>query len=291
METLEALQQEGSSISFIVYQTEAGENGTPHIQGYVEFKERCRLSQARNYLGGHAHVEVRQGTPEQAVEYCTKQDTRTEGPSARFGTLSQRRARVGAGPRSKRDTKVIQIYEDIKAGENGSTLLSKHGTLFLQYSRALYNLRAHEALRRNWVTRGTVLYGPTGTGKSKWCFEADSSGYWKSRGQWWCGYADNDTVVIDDFYGWLPYDLMLRLLDRYPLLLEIKGGQVNFVGKDIYITSNRKPEEWWKNINDISALVRRIQKWIYMPELGVVHTFDNYTDFIEATTEQIRFNA
>lgn len=31
-------------------------------------------------------------------------------------------------------------------------------------------------------------------------------------------------MVIDDFYGWIPYDEMLRVMDRYPHKVPIKGA-------------------------------------------------------------------
>lgn len=33
------------------------------------------------------------------------------------------------------------------------------------------------------------------------------------------GYVGQPTVVFDDFYSWFPYDFILRLLDRYPLVV------------------------------------------------------------------------
>ena len=46
--------------------------------------------------------------------------------------------------------------------------------------------------------------------------------------KWWDNYAQEDVVIIDESYGWLPYCEMLRLLDRYPCQVETKGGSVNF---------------------------------------------------------------
>lgn len=50
---------------------EVGESGTPHLQGYVRFKESKRFSWWKNQFP-RAHVEVRAGTEEEAVTYCKK---------------------------------------------------------------------------------------------------------------------------------------------------------------------------------------------------------------------------
>lgn len=87
--------------------------------------------------------------------------------------------------------------------------------------------------------------------------------YWKQRSQWWDTYECHETVVLDDFYGWLPYDVLLRAADRYPLQVETKGGQAVFLAKTLIITSNNTPAQWYKNVN-LQALIRRVDKWMYL---------------------------
>ena len=71
-----------------------------------------------------------------------------------------------------------------------------------------------------------------------------------------------ETVIIDDFYGWMPFDTLLRLTDRYPMLVDIKGGAVQFTAKRIIITSNEVPDNWYPNVSCLphrwNALLRRI---------------------------------
>lgn len=72
------------------------------------------------------------------------------------------------------------------------------------------------------------------------------------------GYDEHDTIILDEFYGWLPWDLLLRLADKYPLTLQTKGGSVNCAIKNLIITSNKGLLEWYPNIKDIDAFIRRI---------------------------------
>jgi len=56
--------------------SETGEEGTPHLQGYVVFMDRYRLTQIKklNSVCGRAHWEPQSAhsTPKQAADYCKK---------------------------------------------------------------------------------------------------------------------------------------------------------------------------------------------------------------------------
>lgn len=93
-----------------------------------------------------------------------------------------------------------------------------------------------------------IYYGETGSGKSRTASELCSgqSVYYKPQGDWWDGYRGQDNVIIDDFYGWMRYDEILRICDRYPHQVPIKGGFKEFVAKRIFFTSNEPIENWWK---------------------------------------------
>ena len=49
-----------------------------------------------------------------------------------------------------------------------------------------------------------------------------------------CWIVDFPMYEYDDFYGWIKFDEMLRLLDRYPLLVETKGGTTHFTSRFMY---------------------------------------------------------
>lgn len=108
----------------------------------------------------------------------------------------------------------------------------------------------------------TVFWGQTGTGKSRRAWEeAGLEAYPKDpRTKFWCGYRDQENVVIDEFRGGIDISHMLRWLDRYPVIVEVKGGSVVLKAKKIWITSNVDPRYWYPDLDPstVAALMRRL---------------------------------
>lgn len=179
-------------------------------------------------------------------------------------------------PKSRKDV-LKEMKVMIDAGKSDKELANYDFSVYVSCFRGLSQYRLLVSQPRNHLTEVIVIQGPTGTGKSRWAMDTYQDAYWKQRSQWWDGYADHGSVVIDEFYGWLPFDLLLRLCDRYPLLVESKGGQVNFTAKTIVITTNQVPALWYKNVY-FNSFIRRVSRWIVMPTLGTLLEFDNYLD-------------
>jgi len=73
-----------SCINYIVYGKEiAPTSGTPHLQGYVQFKKRLRLSQVKKIISNRINCRIANGTPFQNRLYCMKDDDAQE-----FGVIS-----------------------------------------------------------------------------------------------------------------------------------------------------------------------------------------------------------
>lgn len=233
---------------YIIWQREVGSNGTPHIQGYIELTKPTRLNNMVTWLRG-AHFENRNGTREQAKTYCEKEDTRVEGPWTRGSWDTG-----GTGTRND----LLTIKRKLDEGINESTIADDHFGEWLRFHKGFREYKKLKTGHRTWKTEVHVLWGDSGTGKSRKCLEEAPNAYWKTRDEWWDAYDGHEDIIIDDFYGWLPYDFLLRLLDRYPLDVGAKGGFRRFVGRRIFLTSNKSPEEWYPNITDKTALLRRI---------------------------------
>ena len=246
---------------YLCYQRECGANGTVHIQGYVIWNNRRTLNSCRA-INARAHWEIRRGTHDQAVEYCTKQDTRVEGTEPFIS---------GTPPSPGARSDLEDIKEMVDSGESMQEVSTKHFGSYIRYYKGIHQYALLHRAQRSWKTEVVVLYGPPGTGKSRRCLESYPDAYWKPHGKWFDGYDGHEDVVIDDFYGWLPYSQLLNILDRYPLNVETKGGTTGFIAKHLVLTSNQHPQEWYRN-HPYGALERRIDLLVEMMEDGhVVH--------------------
>lgn len=73
------LSDEGS-VTYGIVGKEVGENGTPHLQGFVIFKRTHRFGRVRNKLGPRCHIEAARGSTDQNRTYCSK-----DGSFVEFG--------------------------------------------------------------------------------------------------------------------------------------------------------------------------------------------------------------
>jgi len=252
-------------LKYILYQEEFVT--TRHLQGYLETRKQTRIS-ALKKLFPTAHFEKRRGTRKQAVEYCTKEESRVSGPY--FWHKDELSFEVFISALSKTNsnlTTLSLIKAMLDEGRSDQDIADEHFNTWVRHHRAFREYRLLKTKPRSSFDELIVVIGPSGTGKSRFAMDTYPNAYWKQRSNWWDGYQGQETIILDEFYGWIPYDLLLRLCDRYPLLLESKGGQIQCGATRIVITSNLVPSSWYKNVYQPS-LRRRISKILYMPTLG-----------------------
>lgn len=247
---VEPLAFDESWMSYLVYQKEVGENQTPHYQGYVESKKAMRLSAWRKVLPG-CHLEVRRGTQEEAKTYCTKTDTRVDGPWE-HGTMKVQ------GKRNDLVTLVNMAREGRPVSE---ALDAMPAAAFRYYRNYIFVVGLVKPPAR-WEE--TVLYvGPPGTGKTRKALHENPEAYVipvSDRGLWFDGYDGQDVAVIDDFKNQIGLVQFLRVIDRYPAKLPTKGGHVWWNPRKIVVTSNYNTEQWYDYSDreeSLAALNRR----------------------------------
>lgn len=102
----------------------------------------------------------------------------------------------------------------------------------------LYKLLKDKPKERN--VECIWYWGETGTGKTRTA--VDKLGgvenlYMKASNKWWDGYQGEDNVLLDELDGasWIA-NFIKRWSDRYPCLLEYKGGTMNARYTRFYVT-------------------------------------------------------
>lgn len=229
---------------------EVGESGTPHLQGFLNLKKKMRFNAVKNALGGRCHLEPARGDDCQNRDYCSK-----------GGDIL---CEEGEPVKERQRTDLTTAVKLLTETRDLTHVASACPEVFVKFHRGLKELLLYHPdmmQQRAWKTKVTVYCGSPGVGKSRLVYEMAPKAYWKPRGRWWDGYNFHEDVVLDDFYGWLPFDDLLRLCDRYPLRVETKGGTMSMLAKHIWITSNRLPHEWYgEDIPNKDALYRRIDE-------------------------------
>ncbi len=262
------------TVSFICWQHETGESGTPHLQGYVEFDNPRTLAGVKTALGEPSlHLEKRAGTAQQASEYCHKPG----------GTGYSEYGEIRAAQGQRNDLESVKL--DIQSGTlNELELTEKHFASYARYHRFFHGYRE---LRRRYTInpsykRKTVLWfgGDTGTGKTAKALALLCGifpGYAiyirpSTTGQvaWFPGFSvEHRGVILDEFRSDIKLTVMLRLLDGYPYQVETKGGFVETHDVEtIVITSNYMPWECYPNktLTDKKPLYRRIDQCLWFPK-------------------------
>lgn len=286
---IEALQ---TVCQYCIIGRERGANGTPHLQGYVYFANPKGFERVVELLGNpRAHVEKARGSPIQNREYCSK-----DGNFRELGEL----------PRQGRRKDLEIIQQDICAGASEKQIADSYFSTWIVYRRSFKEYRKLiQSQPRREKSVVVWIHGPTGSGKTRGVYsemykfmeflvsprsdpefteyrnevlavagghESSTRSLWTSVDaccKWFDGYDQHREVIMDDFRGESDLALLLRLLDRYPMEVPVKGGFTNWNPYVIYITSNFTPRECYstKDIEHLRPLFRRIDLFVEKPTL------------------------
>lgn len=242
VEELETIKQ--FKYSYMIIGDEKGENETPHLQGYIEFVDTHTLSSLKKFIP-RAHLEISKGNGEQNKEYCSKERVLFEN---------------GEIKRQGKRSDIQSVRDHVEDGANMRAIVS--------LARSLQSIRMAEIYltynesKRNWKPIVKWYYGETGSGKSHTAYEESPDAYTCGEtSKWFQGYDGHENVIIDDFRrDFIKFHELLKLLDKYPYLIEYKGGSRQFLAKQIIITSPYHPKDVYENREDIDQLIRRIDE-------------------------------
>ena len=197
-------------LRYLVYQLEqCPETGKKHWQAYCEFETTQRYSAVKKlFKDNTAHVSTPKGNAEQNKKYCTKEDSRLEGPWE-YGK-----------PKSQGERSDLQLLtEDVTNVKKPmvETML-EHPEMTIRYPRGMTTLRMATILnagREHRDVEVVVLIGEPGVGKTKSVYDKHrSEEIYKltasTQSVWFDHYDGEKVLLIDDFKGWILTILFIK---------------------------------------------------------------------------------
>jgi len=255
--------------NYVIYGKEIGEKGTPHLQGCVIFKKSCRLSSLKKILP-KAHWEPTKCI-DASINYCMKDkaymihDHRQQGKRTDLAACVEALGRGGI-----------------------KTLVTEQPEAYIKYHSGLEKLNYRLSKPRDPKCPPIVtwLYGKTGTGKTRQVVEKEPDLWISGRDlKFWDGYENQEAVLFDDFRkDFCTFHELLRILDRYPINVNVKGGFRCFNSKRIYITSCFKPEYVYETREDVKQLLRRIT-FVTEVKSAIAASVTDVTEVAEGNTK------
>lgn len=250
---IDSYTQLPEKLSYFAYAVETcPTTGRQHLQAFAYAVSAMRLTGWKKIFPT-AHIESMKGTFLQNEKYCSKEGTLVEfgvrpmENGHRRGDLIVKEL-IDADP----NTTLMQIYED--TSEKCALMYAKSFEQYREHKRAKTIKGDHSAPEVYYI------HGAPGTGKTRFVRDTEPDIYDVPEGfQWFNGYTGQDAVLFDNFEG--PEKsraTFLKLIDRYPIQVPIKGGFTWWKPKRIYITSVIHPGEMSKNFTDTREFYRRI---------------------------------
>lgn len=245
-------------VNYIVGQLEiCPTTGKRHIQGYLELSGPMRFTRLKDtYFTPQAHLEPRRGTQKQAIDYCTKEDTRVKDTNPiKLGTVT-----TNQGAR----TDITDAFDAIKDGMNERDYYINHTVVACRYPRMFTRVHMLFGPRRDDTIEPFIFWimGPTRTGKTRVSrhLTRNFTLFTKhNASKWWDGYCNEQIVLVDDFSDNIK-DLDIAfwnaVFDRYPCPVETKGGMMQLTTSFFIVTCCRHPSCCFMN-EDNQQLVER----------------------------------
>lgn len=241
-------------LSYYIWQLEeCPDSKRKHMQGYLELKTAMEFHDVKKFIfTSGQHFAKRKGSQLQAIEYCMKLESQITPPII-WGTPSKQ------GNRND----INELWEFMKT-HSMLEIMDEFPALWIRYERAIQKRFDLIAPLRDRETPPEVyiIWGLAGVGKSRFVWDKyHHSIYVKDDSLWWDGYHQQECILIDDFDWSWKREYLLKVLDRYPFRVQIKGAYTALNSKAIYITCNGDPTQ--ENIWD-AALARRVKEIIHM---------------------------
>lgn len=222
-------------------------DGTWHIHAVLDYEQPTAINEPRVFDLGDRHPNMQGVRSYSAVLRYTSKD----GEYTRWGTAE--------APPNRAELLRKLVDAQLKPHE----AVKLYPGFLVGYSRFVndYNAFMSDCAADTEQDRDVTvywLYGASGTGKSRWARENYPTAYRLPRtGRWFNGYSGQAALIMDDYRCQFSYPELLTILDRYPCMLETKGGMIRAQWTTVVITCDKHPKDLYVKLYDMQ-LQRRI---------------------------------
>lgn len=287
-ETIQAFKNNLDTIQTITFaiigEEYAPETGRRHFQGYLELKDRKRMTEVKSIVGlNDIHLEPAKGDREANIEYCSKPNDNRYPEKVIETVVHEKEKRRYNRQRRDKNNEMRLFLNDLRT----KTLEYIEDEYPIRYYRELplilkYRLdkeQGSDTWDGDLRTKNYWIWGKTGTGKSTWARRQckpigerrNTEIFYKSINKWWDGFNDQKVVLIEDWNPGENGSLSKALLqyvkvwaDRFTFNAEVKGGtRAVFPGRYfLIVTSNHSINESFEGISaeDVDAIKRRFNE-------------------------------
>lgn len=253
-ERLKAYLRKRNPKYIIAAQERAPTTGHEHIHCYVHFKKSQKLYKGK--LQG-CHVDKCKGTPRQCTDYVKKD-----------GQII-----LEEGDEPAPDKKKFTIGNVKKATQE--EIDEMPAQFVKQIEHIVRTSEDDEKPSYRDEPKITWLYGPTGTGKTRYCVEAGATMVTYNPQGFFSDWRKAKIIALEEMRGQVPFATLLQLGDFYQnyYYVNIKGDFKKVNIDRLLITSPMSPKDCYPNLTNeqFTQLTRRIKEVIYTGQQAEVN--------------------
>lgn len=270
---LKAFLEGKPEIKMAVFQLEEGDNGTPHIQGYMESTKRMYTAGWHKVLKPYKMALLgAKGDKSSNHTYCTKSKTKQGGPWYVKSSAEDYAEEAKNGKQGKRTD--IEKFAELVMEEGGVTeavreAMPGHAIRYYhhgeRFAESIKREQAEKAEEAYWLEQAAkrqrgeqidgqkqrdciLLFGPSGVGKTTEVMIECATKYgttpYKKNGnnKWWDGYKGKKGVFVDEWRReFAGIETINEITNVGAISVEIKGGTTILEAETMWFASNQHP--------------------------------------------------